>query len=41
MLGAASTIDPIGIFLLLTVVGAELALVTWLGQRNEESLLKD
>ena len=41
MLGAASTIDPIGIFLLLTVVGAELALVTWLGQRNEEALLKD
>jgi len=30
-----------GLFLLLAVVGAELALVTWLGQRNEEALLQD
>ena len=41
MLGAASSIDAIGLFLLLTVVGAELALVTWLGQRNQEALLQD
>jgi len=26
---------------LLAVIGAELALVTWLGQRNEEALLRD
>ena len=41
MLGAASSIGAIGLFLLLTVVGAELALVTWLGQRNQEALLQD
>tara|TARA_B100001559_G_scaffold162101_1_gene136028 strand:- start:655 stop:2337 length:1683 start_codon:yes stop_codon:yes gene_type:complete len=41
MLGAASSINAIGLFLLLTVVGAELALVTWLGQRHQEALLQD
>ena len=41
MLGASSSINAMGLFLLLTVVGAELALVTWLGQRNEEELLRD
>ena len=41
MLGAASSINAIGLFLLLTVVGAELALVTWLGQRHQEALSQD
>ena len=41
MLGATSSINAIGLFLLLTVVGAELALVTWLGQRHQEALLQD
>ena len=41
MLGTASSINAIGLFLLLTVVGAELALVTWLGQRHQEALLQD
>ena len=41
MLGAASSINAMGLFLLLTVVGAELALVTWLGQRHQEALLQD
>ena len=41
MLGAASSLNAGGLFLLLAVVGAELALVTWLGQRNEEALLQD
>ena len=41
ILGAASSLNAGGLFLLLAVVGAELALVTWLGQRNEEALLQD
>jgi len=41
MLGASGSINAGGLFLLLAVIGAELALVTWLGQRNEEALLRD
>jgi len=41
VLGAANSLNPAGLFILLAVVGAQLALVTWLGQRNEEALLQD
>ena len=41
MLGASGSINAGGLFLLLAVIGAELALVTWLGQRNEEAILRD
>jgi hypothetical protein len=41
MLGASGSLNAGGLFVLLAVIGAELALVTWLGQRNEEALLRD
>jgi len=41
LLFGPASLNAGGLFLLLAVVGAELALVTWLGQRNEEALLQD
>ncbi len=41
MMGATGSVNAGGLFILLAVVGAQLALVTYLGQRNEEALLQD
>jgi len=39
--GSSSNLGSMGLFALLAVVGIELAMITWLGQRNEAALLKD
>ena len=39
--GSSSDLGGIGLFALLAVIGIELALITWLSQRNENALLKD
>ncbi|HJO42346.1 MAG TPA: hypothetical protein QF508_02955 [Candidatus Thalassarchaeaceae archaeon] len=41
VLGGTATLGPSALFLLLAVIGTELALVTWLGQRNQEAMLMD
>jgi len=39
--GGTASLGLSGLFILLSVIGAELALITWLGQRNQEELLRD
>lgn len=41
IMAAADNLNAAGLFILLAVVGAQLAIVTWLGQRHQEALLKD
>mgnify|MGYP001197414827 CR=1 FL=1 len=41
VMAAADNLQAVGLVILLTVVGAQLALVTWLGQRNQSALLQD
>lgn len=41
VMAAADSLHAVGLVILLTVVGGQLALVTWLGQRNEDVLLQD
>lgn len=41
IMAATNTLNAVALVILLSVIGAQLALVTWLGQRHQEVLLKD